>query len=246
MTKPATSLDGRIVLVTGASGTIGRATTAAIEALGGTAIKSDLATAGGDDIALDVTSEEQWLAAIASIERDHGRLDGLVNAAGIVLVGDVERTSYADWRRVQSINVDGTFLGCKYAMALLAKSSAPSIVNISSISGIVAGHNLAAYNASKGAVRMLTKSVALSGARKQPQVRCNSIHPAFVEGDMVGSLLARTRDPERSRERMLADVPLGRLAKPEEVAASIAWLLSDASSFVTGSELVIDGGLVAR
>lgn len=246
MTKPATSLEGRIVLVTGALGTIGRATTAAIAELGGTPIHSDLATEAGADIALDVTSEEHWIAAMADIERRHGRLDGLVNAAGIVLVGDVERTSYADWRRVQSINVDGTFLGCKHAMPLLSKSTAPSIVNISSISGIVAGHNLAAYNASKGAVRMLTKSVALSGARKQPPVRCNSVHPAFVEGEMVGAILATTRDPDRSRERLLADVPLGRMAKPEEVAASIVWLLSEASAFVTGSELLIDGGLVAR
>jgi NAD(P)-dependent dehydrogenase (short-subunit alcohol dehydrogenase family) len=246
MTPPPTSLDGRIVLITGALGTIGRATAQTIKALGGQAIISDLASAGGVDIALDVTQEDQWAAAIAEIARAHGRLDGLVNAAGIVLVGDVERTSFADWRRVQSINVDGTFLGCKHAMPLLARSAAPSIVNISSISGIVAGHNLAAYNASKGAVRMLTKSVALSGARKQPPVRCNSVHPAFVEGDMVGSILATTRDPEKSRERLLADVPLGRMAKPEEVAASIAWLLSDASAFVTGSELVIDGGLVAR
>jgi NAD(P)-dependent dehydrogenase (short-subunit alcohol dehydrogenase family) len=246
MTKPATSLEGRIVLVTGALGTIGRATTTAVAELGGTVLRSDLPGAGAADIALDVTSEEQWIAAVDRIMRDHGRLDGLVNAAGIVLVGDVERTSYADWRRVQSVNVDGTFLGCKHAMPLLAKSAAPSIVNISSISGIVAGPNLAAYNASKGAVRMLTKSVALSGARKQPQVRCNSVHPAFVEGEMVGSILATTRDPARSRERLLADVPLGRMARPEEVAASIVWLLSDASAFVTGSELVVDGGLVAR
>jgi NAD(P)-dependent dehydrogenase (short-subunit alcohol dehydrogenase family) len=246
MTPPPTSLHGRIVLITGALGTIGRATTAAIRALGGTVIASDLGAAGEVDIALDVTQEDAWTAAMAAIERSHGRLDGLVNGAGIVVMGDVERTSFADWRRVQSINVDGTFLGCKHAMPLLARSTAPSIVNISSISGIVAGHNLAAYNASKGAVRMLTKSVALSGARKQPPVRCNSVHPAFVEGDMVGSILATTRDPERARERLLADVPLGRMAKPEEVAASIAWLLSDASAFVTGSELVIDGGLVAR
>ena len=111
MTRSATSLEGRIVLVTGALGTIGRATTAAITELGGTPIRSDLATAAGADIGLDVTNEEHWIAAIAIIERTHGRLDGLVNAAGIVLVGDVERTSYADWRRVQSINVDGTFLG---------------------------------------------------------------------------------------------------------------------------------------
>ena len=167
----------------------------AIEAAGGTAIRSDLASRGKVDIALDVTSEENWKAAMAEIERAHGRLDGLVNNAGVGTPGDVEQTSFAEWRRVMAINADGVFLGCKYAMPLLAKSKAPSIVNISSASGIVAGANLAAYNASKGAVRMLSKSVALSGARKRPPVRSNSVHPAFIEGDMVD---AHGQEPARS------------------------------------------------
>ena len=149
------------------------------------AIRSDLASRGKVDIALDVTKEEDWKAAMAEIGRTHGRLDGLVNNAGIGTPGDVEQTPFSEWRSVMAVNADGVFLGCKYAMPLLAKSKAPSIVNISSASGIVGGANLAAYNASKGAVRLLTKSVALSGARKRPPVRCNSVHPAFIEGDMV-------------------------------------------------------------
>ena len=135
---------------------------------------------------------------MAEIERTHGRLDGLVNNAGIGTPGDVEQTTFSEWRRVMAINADGVFLGCKYAMPLLAKSKAPSIVNISSASGIVGGANLAAYNASKGAVRLLTKSVALSGARKRPPVRCNSVHPAFIEGDMVDAMVKGRPDPAKA------------------------------------------------
>ena len=239
-------LKGHVVLVTGALGTLGSAMCRAIEAAGGTAVRSDLAQRGQPDIALDVTSEENWRAVMAGIGRSHGRLDGLVNNAGVGTPGDVEQTSFAEWRRVMAVNADGVFLGCKYAMPLLAKSKAPSIVNISSASGIVGGANLAAYNASKGAVRLLTKSVALSGARKRPPVRCNSVHPAFVEGDMTDAIAAAARDADRARETMRREIPLGRMAKPEEVAAAVIYLLSSASSFVTGSELVVDGGIVAK
>jgi NAD(P)-dependent dehydrogenase (short-subunit alcohol dehydrogenase family) len=239
-------LDGRIVLVTGAAGTLGRAISTAIETGGGTVLRSDLAHVPGMDYTLDVTSEEDWIATVAAVSEKHGSLDGLVNNAGIVALGDVERTSLADWRRVMAVNVDGVFLGCKYVMPLLANASAPSIVNLSSVSGLVGGANLAAYNASKGAVRLLTKSVALHGARKNPKVRCNSVHPAFVEGDMVDAIAGATRDPNRARERMAGDIPLGRMARPAEIAEAVVWLLSDASSFMTGSEFVLDGGLIAR
>jgi len=242
----AARLDDRIILVTGAGGTLGSAMCSAIEAEGGVAVRSDLADRPGMDLALDVTREEDWIAATRAIADRHGRLDGLVNNAGIVMLGDVEQTSLDDWRRVMAINADGVFLGCKYAMPLLALGERPAIVNLSSVSGLVGGANLAAYNASKGAVRLLTKSVALSGARKTPQVRCNSIHPAFVEGDMVDGIAGATRDPARSRERMARDIPLGRLAKPGEIAEAVVWLLSDGSSFMTGAEVVLDGGLVAR
>jgi 3(or 17)beta-hydroxysteroid dehydrogenase len=240
------ALHERAVLVTGAAGTLGAAISAAVERAGGRAVRTDLAGRTGIDMPLDVIHEAAWIEAIAEIERRHGRLDGLVNSAGIAILGDVERTSFADWKRVQSVNVDGVFLGCKYAMPLLLKSAAPSIVNLSSVSGLVGGANLAAYNASKGAVRLLTKSVALSGARKSPPVRCNSVHPAFVEGDMTDAIALASRDPDRARETMRREIPLGRMAKPEEVAAAVLYLLSDASSFVTGSELVVDGGLVAK
>ena len=238
-------LSDHIVLVTGALGTLGSAMCTAIEAAGGTAIRSDLAGRGTVDIALDVTSEENWQAAMAEIERRHGRLDGLVNNAGVGTPGDVEQTSFAEWRRVMAVNADGVFLGCKHAMPLLAKSKAGSIVNISSASGIVGGANLAAYNASKGAVRLLTKSVALHGARKRPPVRCNSVHPAFIAGDMVDGLVKHRPDQAKAMAKLVAQIPIGRLGQAEEVASTVVWLLSPASSFTTGSEVLVDGGLIA-
>jgi len=239
------ALTGHVLLVTGAAGTLGRAMCEAIEAAGGTAIRSDLAGRGTPDIVLDVTQEADWQSAVAEIERTHGRLDGLVNNAGVATPGDVEQTTFADWRRVMAINADGVFLGCKYAMPLLAKSKAASIVNISSASGIVGGANLAAYNASKGAVRLLSKSVALSGARKRPPVRCNSVHPAFIEGDMVDAMVKGRPDPAKAMGKLVAQVPIGRLGQPHEVASTVVWLLSEASSFTTGSEVLVDGGLIA-
>ncbi len=238
-------LKDHIVLVTGALGTLGQAMCKAIEAAGGKAIRSDLAGRGRPDIALDVTKEEDWKAAMAKIAAEHGRLDGLVNNAGVGTPGDVEQTSFSEWRRVMAINADGVFLGCKYAMPLLARSKAPSIVNISSASGIVGGANLAAYNASKGAVRLLSKSVALSGARKRPPVRCNSVHPAFIEGDMVDAMVKGRPDPGKAMAKLQAQIPIGRLGHPEEVANAVVWLLSEASSFTTGSEVLVDGGLIA-
>jgi NAD(P)-dependent dehydrogenase (short-subunit alcohol dehydrogenase family) len=238
-------LEGHVVLVTGALGTLGSAMCAAIEAAGATPLRSDLSGRGKVDIALDVTREEDWQAAMAAIERTHGRLDGLVNNAGVGTPGDIERTSFAEWRRVMAVNADGVFLGCKYALPLLAKSKVPSIVNISSASGIVGGANLAAFNASKGAVRLLTKSVALSGARKRPPVRCNSVHPAFIDGDMVDAMVRSRPDEEKARAKLVSQIPIGRLGEPQEVANTVVWLLSPASSFTTGSEVLVDGGLIA-
>ncbi len=240
-----TRLKDKIVLVTGAAGAIGSAIAGAVENQGGIAIRSDLAGRGRIDHALDVTSEADWLRVVAAIEQSAGRLDGLVNAAGIVAVGSVEDTDFATWRRVMAVNLDGTFLGCKYAMPLMRRNGG-SIVNLSSVSGLVGGHNLAAYNASKGGVRLLTKSVALHGARRKPPVRANSVHPAFIEGPLVDGLIAQVRDPASARERMAAMVPLGRFGTPAEVAALCVYLLSDESGFVTGAELTLDGGLTAQ
>ena len=238
-------LRDKIILITGAAGAVGSAVAEAVVQAGGLALATDLSGCRGMDHALDVTSEDDWRRVIEDIDRAAGRLDGLVNAAGIVTMGSVEDTDFATWRRVMAVNLDGTFLGCKHALPLLRRNGG-SIVNISSVSGLVGGYNLVAYNASKGGVRLLSKSVALHGARLKPQVRCNSIHPAFLEGPMADAIIAETRNPERARERMTAEVPLGRFGRPAEVADMCVYLLSDESAFVTGAEFVIDGGLTAK
>jgi 3(or 17)beta-hydroxysteroid dehydrogenase len=236
-------LKDKLVLVTGAAGAIGAAVVAAVKAGGGTAIATDLKA--GEGLALDVTSEADWQRVIAEVEKTHGRLDGLVNAAGIAAVGSIEKTDFATWRRVQAINLDGTFLGCKYAFPLLRKKGG-SIVNLSSVLGLIGGANLPAYSASKGGVSLLSKSVALHGARYAPPVRCNAVCPAFIAGPMVDGIASGTRDPQAIHQKLTQDIPLARLGQPEEVASLIAFLLSDESSFITGADLPIDGGLTAR
>ena len=237
-------LRDKIILITGAAGGIGSAIAEAVVRNGGLAVATDIAGRTGMDHVLDVTSETDWRRVMDAVG-SAGRLDGLVNAAGIVAIGTVEDTDFATWRRVMAINLDGTFLGCKYAMPLLRKAGG-AIVNISSVSGIVGGHNLAAYNASKGGVRLLTKSVALSGARNKPPVRCNSVHPTFIEGPMIGAMLSTVAKPEEARAKMERSIPLGRFGQPGEVAEMCVYLLSDESAFVTGAEFAIDGGLTAQ
>lgn len=239
------TLSGKIVLITGAAGSIGAAVAAAVRQAGGLAVTADLKARAGIDHALDVTDEAQWQRLTAAVEKSHGHLDGLVNAAGIAVVGSVEKTDFADWRRVLSVNLDGTFLGCKTAFPLLRKQGG-SIVNLSSVLGLVGSANMAAYSASKGGVSLLSKSVALSGARFKPSVRCNAICPAFIEGAMVDDIASGARDPKAARERFPDDIPLARLGKPEEVASLCVYLLSDDSAFITGVDVPIDGGLTAR
>ena len=232
------------MLLTGAAGAIGAAIWDAARDAGATVIATDIA--GGHGIVpLDVTDEAQWERVIADAEARQGRLDGLVNAAGIAAVGSVEKTDFATWRRVMAVNLDGTFLGCKYAFPLLRKQGG-AIVNLSSVLGLIGGPNLAAYGASKGGVSLLTKSVALNGARYKPPVRCNAVCPAFIEGAMVDGIASGTRDPSAVKGRLAMDIPLGRLGRPEEVAKVCVFLLSDASAFITGADVPVDGGLTAR
>ena len=237
-------LKDKMVLVTGAAGGVGSAVAQAIEREGGKAITTDLAGRQGSSHVLDVTAEKDWLRVIGEIARETDHLDGLVNAAGLVVLGNIEDTDFGVWRQILAVNLDGTFLGCKHAMPLL-KEKGGSIVNLSSVSGIVGGHNLAAYNASKGGVRLLSKSIALHGARLSPKVRCNSVHPAFLEGAMADGIVAAAPDTDKARERMERAIPLRRLGKPSEIADLCVYLLSDESAFVTGAEFVIDGGLTA-
>ena len=244
MTSAKGRLEGKIIHITGAGGRIGQALVAAIRDEGGTPVSSDHLH-HGVDLALDVTVEAEWQATARWLEEEHGAIDGLVNGAGIGRLGSIEDLSYEDWRSTHAVNLDGVFLGCKYMMPLLKKRGG-SIVNLSSIAGMVAAANFAAYNSSKAGVRHLTKSIALYGARLRPPVRCNSVHPAFLESAMVDAMIASTENPERARSKMIADIPLGRFGEAKEVAALCVYLLSDESGFVTGSEFVLDGGLSAK
>jgi 3(or 17)beta-hydroxysteroid dehydrogenase len=253
-------LSGKVAFITGGARGIGLATAHRFAREGARAVVlADIDAQAGARAAnenpafayvpLDVTDETAWATAVDEVVARHGGLDVLVNSAGIAVVATIESVTLDAWRRVQAVNVDGTFLGCRHAVRVMQPphGRGGAIVNLSSVSGIVGGHNLVAYNASKGAVRLLTKSVALHCAKAGYGIRCNSVHPGFTETDMLGALAAGAkRDPEALRERLRAGVPLGRNAAAEEIAALAAYLAADESSFVTGAEFVIDGGVTAQ
>jgi 3(or 17)beta-hydroxysteroid dehydrogenase len=248
-------MSGKIALVTGGASGIGLATGKRFAAQGATVVLADVNAAGAEAaaagdarlsaVALDVTDETGWDAVVDGVVERYGKLDVLVNSAGIAPFADIETCTTSEWHRVMAVNVDGVFFGCRSAVRAMKATGGGSIVNISSVSGLIGGSNTAAYNASKGAVRLLTKSVALHCARRQYAIRCNSVHPTFIETPMVESVLSIVRDPEATRARLIASVPLGRMGKAEEVADLIVYLACDESQFVTGSEFVIDGGMTA-
>jgi 3(or 17)beta-hydroxysteroid dehydrogenase len=238
-------LQDKIILITGATGAIGTAIVAAIRREGGTPVSTAQMPSDRLDHELDVTREEDWQRVLAAVDATWGRLDGLVNSAGITALGNIEDTSLATWRQIMAVNLDGTFLGCKYSMALL-KRRGGAIVNMSSILGQVSHQDQVAYSASKGGIGALTKSVALYGARLSPQVRCNSLHPAYVRGPMVNKVAVETGYPQGAQARLAREIPLGRLGEPEDVAGLCIYLLSDEARFVTGAEFNVDGGLTAR
>ena len=247
-------LAGKTILITGGASGIGLATMQRALENGAQVAIGDIDVAAGEVLAagtpgvhfvqLDVTSDASWAAAIDDVQLRFGKVDGVVNSAGIFLIGDIEKISLDDWHRTHAVNLDGVFLGCRHAVRAM-KAHGGSIVNMSSVSGLIGGHNVVAYNSSKGAVRLLTKSVALHCAKEKYGIRCNSVHPTFVDTPMYQSTLAAAREPERIRTALLSQVPLGRPAQPREIADLIVYLLSDESAFVTGAEMVIDGGITA-
>ena len=189
---------------------------------------------------LDVTSESEWASAVQSTIDTYGKLDILLNNAGILIRKNIEETTEADWDRIFSINAKGVFLGTKAAIPAMRDAGGGSIINISSTAGLVGSPNgSASYTATKGAVRLFTKSTAIQHAAEG--IRCNSIHPGPIETDMIADTL---NSPENMALRMQR-LPLGRVGKPSEIAYGAIYLASDESSFVTGSELVIDGGTTA-
>jgi NAD(P)-dependent dehydrogenase (short-subunit alcohol dehydrogenase family) len=197
----------------------------------------------------DVTSETEWVEALNATERAFGGLHVLVNNAGIGLTKDLEDVTLQEWRHVHAIDLDGVFLGCKLSIPLIARTVKEtglggSIVNISSISGIIAGHNMAAYNSAKAAVRHLSKSVALYCARKHYGIRSNSVHPVFIATPILDPLVARFGKDE-AYAKLARQVPLGHIGEPDDIAYAVLYLASDESKFVTGAELKVDGGISA-
>ncbi|HLH91896.1 MAG TPA: glucose 1-dehydrogenase [Xanthobacteraceae bacterium] len=246
----------KVALITGGASGIGLATAELMTQEGARVIIGDINRAGAERVAarlgagasfraLDVTREEDWIAATDAIVRDHGRLDILVNNAGVALLKDIEVTSLEEWRGLMQINLDGVFLGCKHAVRVMKERGGGAIVNLSSVAGMIGHPQLTAYCASKGGVRLLTKSVALHCARRGYNIRCNSVHPSFAATPMLEGMLDIARDREKMRASLANAAPLGRVARPDEVARTILFLASDESSFTTGAELAVDGGLTA-
>ncbi|MEK9836603.1 MAG: glucose 1-dehydrogenase [Deltaproteobacteria bacterium] len=250
-------LEGKTALVTGAASGIGLQTSIRLAEEGARVMMTDINLekvrqqaeklgANATFLKLDITEEEEWISVLDETVKRFDRLDILVNSAGMVLIADVEQITLEDWRKVHAVNLDGTFLGCKHGVRVMKEFGAGSIINLSSVSGMIGGFNLAAYNSSKGAVRMLTKSVALHCARAGYGIRCNSIHPTFIETPMLESMIRDSPDPEKARQTLVRQVPLRRIGKPDDVANMIVYLASDESTFVTGTEMVIDGGVIAQ
>ena len=254
---------GKLALITGAAQGLGAATAQLLAQHGAkimltdinaegaaaqaAAINAELGAGTAFSAAHDVTSEADWLAALEAAAQLLGGLSVLVNNAGIGTGGTVEETTLEQWQRCMAINADSVFLGCKHALPLLRESQPASIINISSIAGLIADSHMAAYNASKSAVWGLTRSVALYCARSGWDIRCNSVHPAFVDTAILDNF---RRKPGVSHEEVVGKlaraIPLGRVGKPEEVAQGVLYLASDESRFMTGAELKLDGGISAQ
>ena len=250
---------GKVVLVTGAGSGIGRATAKLLAAEGATVVVSDINVAGGQETVQqigaldgagtarfeehDTSREDDWKRIVAGVLEREGRLNGLVNNAGIAgpFPATFETETLEQWHRMLAVNVEGVFLGCKHAVPAMRQSGGGSIVNTSSLAAFLGTPDLSAYGASKGAVRQFTKTVAMDCARKGYKVRCNSVHPGIIMTPMGEKVLPG----DKLRERMRKRIPIGDFGQPEDIAYGILYLLCDESRFVTGAELVIDGGMNA-
>jgi NAD(P)-dependent dehydrogenase (short-subunit alcohol dehydrogenase family) len=253
---------GKVALVTGGACGIGRATCQLLAREGAKIVVADIREDACAELAaqlresgaaaswykLDVGEEHEWQAAIQHTLLEFGALDILVNNAGVGFPnGDVEKQTFAEWREVMRVNADGAFLGIKYAIAAMRRHDrGGSIINVSSILGLVGSPTTCAYTASKGTVRLLTKSAALHCAKAGYRIRVNSIHPGWIETPMSAEALARRGDAAAARKQMESTTPLGHFGRPEDIGHGILYLASDESEFVTGAELVIDGGYTAQ
>ncbi len=253
---------GKVALVTGGAAGLGEAMARMLAREGAKVAVTDVNDKDGERVAEairgsggeaffvhhDVSDDAAWQAAMTKTLERFGRLDVLVNNAGVGWGGNPEEQTLERWRKLMSINLDGVFLGTKHAIAAMKKNrpSGGSIINLSSIEGIVGDPNLGAYNASKGGVRLYTKSVALYCAKAGLGIRVNSIHPAYIWTPMVEAYLREQGDVQAGRKALDAMHPIGHVGEPDDIAYGAVYLASDESKFVTGSELVIDGGYTAQ
>ena len=243
--------DAPVALVTGAAAGLGEAIARKLSSVGCRVVLSDIDRASGTDVAAnlqarfiahDVCSESDWRSTIDSIQSDYGRLDILVNNAGITVMGSIEDLDVATFRRTLEVDLVSVFMGCKAAIPLLAMSGAGAIVNISSVAGLRAAANLAAYNAAKAGMTLLSKSIALHCAAKKYAIRCNTVHPGVIQTAMLQKVMAQVDDPERLMQNFVNLHPIGHIGEPADVAEMVWFLASRRSKFVTGSEFIVDGG----
>lgn len=263
MIIPMFDMTGRVVLVTGGAGGLGRAIAKTLISAGAVVALADRDTVacreaaaeiGADAISLDVTCEGDWADAIALIRQRHGRLDVLVNGAGIegnMGTDNPEDMAFDGWKQVFSVNVDGTFLGCRAALPLIAAGGGGSIVNLSSVASMRATPFSIAYGSSKAAVRQLSMSIAVYCGEKRNSIRCNSIHPGPVQTAMLdrtidGIAKAGGHSFEEFRRQYVDMIPQGEFQESDDVAAAVLYLVADSGKHVTGAEIVIDGGLSVR
>lgn len=240
-------LEGKVTMVTGGASGLGLAICERFAAEGGYVIVADIDEAagtalasniGGRFIQLDVSSEADWVAAMTGVEQ----LDVLVNNAGITTLGSIEDVSLAQFRHEFEIDVVGVFLGCKAGVAKMKGAGGGSIINMSSMAGVRAQGDLVAYNAAKAAVTHMTKSVAMHCAKEGYGIRCNSVHPGAIHTPILDKVMAQSADPKALYDGWVSVHPVGRLGRPEEIAAICAYLAADESAFSTGAEFRVDGG----
>ena len=250
----SSELSGQVAIVTGGASGIGRAAAALLAREGARVVVADIdegKDGPGRFVRHDVASEDSWQALLADVLAREGQLDIMVNNAGVGGgPGNIETTTVENWQKVQAINSEGVFLGCKYAIQGMKKTgpgkptTKGSIVNVSSIAGLIGSAGPTAYTASKGAVRLLSKSVALYCAEQKYAIRCNSVHPGGVDTAIFNPLWQMVG---RDAGKALIDArhPIGHMAEPDELGHVILWLASDRSSFLTGTEITADGGVTA-
>ncbi len=250
----------KVALVTGAAMGLGRAIALLLTQEGAEVVVTDIDDSHGQQTAdeinsddgeaifllLDVTDEDRWREVIDTTVDHFGRLDILVNNAGIAINANVENTTLDDWRRTMAVNLDGVFLGTQHAIRVMKSFERGSIINISSIDGIIGEAELAAYCASKGGVRNFTKAAAIHCAEAGYGIRVNSIHPGYVETEMHRQYLQSLGTFETENQKIINRHPIGFLGEPNDVAYGVLYLASDEAKFVTGSELIIEGGYLAQ